>query len=70
MKPKTRHEAAATIQLAITNALERTHLYQSCINCENFVEQKELCLLANKRPPVRILVFGCEAWVERDSIPF
>lgn len=71
-KPKIRHEAKSIIQHLIASGIEREHnyLYQCCLNCENFVEKTELCLLANKRPPVRILTFGCEHWTERDAIPF
>lgn len=70
MKPKIRHEAKSSIQLSLENAFQNIYIYQCCLNCENFVEKTELCLLVNKRPPVRILTYGCEAWIERDTIPF
>ena len=72
MKPKIRHEAKASLTNIIQSAIEREHnfIYQSCLNCEHFKEQNELCLLVNKRPPARVIVLSCNAWMERDTIPF
>lgn len=72
MKPKLRNDAKASLTNIVTSAIEREHnfLYQCCLNCENFNEKLELCLLANKRPPVRVLTFGCEKWLDKDEIPF
>ncbi len=70
MKPKIRHETKSSIHLALENAFQNIYIYQCCLNCENFVEKSELCLLAKARPPVRILTYGCEQWAERDQIPF
>lgn len=69
---KLRPDAKAAIINIVTSAMERDHnyLYQSCINCENFVEKTEQCILAKARPPVRILVYGCEKWTDRDIIPY
>ena len=41
---------------------------KTCLNCDNFREKQELCVLVGKRPPARIIAFGCEAYV--DAIPF
>ena len=40
----------------------------SCLDCEHFRERKELCVLYNQRPPVRVLVNGCPSFSE--NIPF
>lgn len=72
MKPKLRPDARATIVNIITVAMERDHnyLYQSCINCENFNDKTEQCYLAKTRPPAKVIVYGCEKWIEKDTIPF
>lgn len=70
MKPKIRHEAKASLVNIVAMAFEREHnyLYQSCINCEYF--DKEKCILVNQTPPAKVIVFGCEKWLEKDEIPF
>lgn len=72
MKPRLRPDAKATIINTVTVSIEREHnfLYQSCLNCEHFKEKDEICLLVNKRPPVRVLVYSCEHWIDHDQIPY
>lgn len=69
--PKIRPEAKDILTNIIKSAIEREHnyLYQSCINCE-FFEKDETCFLVKKRPPAKVIVLGCERWMEKDSIPF
>ena len=43
-------------------------VFNSCITCNNFNEQTELCKLNNLRPPARIIAAGCECY--DDEIPF
>jgi hypothetical protein len=43
---------------------------QSCISCNNFQQSKEICMLANARPPAKIIAFGCERYSDIDDIPF
>lgn len=42
----------------------------SCLTCEHFDHQGELCKLTDprQRPPAKIIAFGCSAW-EAD-LPF
>ena len=40
---------------------------RSCLVCKNFNEEKELCKLYNQRPPVRIIVNGCEKFEDKDQ---
>ena len=76
MKPKLRKEAELDLRSAITGAIwaqfNRNDIYpfQSCINCVNFVEQTEKCTLAQQRPPARVIVFGCQCYVDNQEIPF
>lgn len=42
----------------------------SCLTCVHFREHDgELCALAYKRPPARVIAEGCPAY-EHDDIPF
>lgn len=67
---KLRHDATYDIRHALEEVLGKTdYIYAGCINCENFTETSELCKLANQRPPVRVLLFGCPKW-EFNGIPF
>lgn len=49
-------------------------LFQSCIVCEHFNSETEICAQFNIRPPARIIVFGCVKFEEGshfdDDIPF
>lgn len=49
----------------------------SCVNCDHWDENSEMCLLAysrkaaNCRPPARIIAFGCPEWLNiNDDVPF
>lgn len=50
----------------ITSILEE--VTRTCVNCCHFDETKELCRMANKRPPARVIAFGCEKY--EDEIPY
>lgn len=44
--------------------------FQSCINCKNFNEPDEICILYSKRPPAKVIVFGCSSYDDIGDIPF
>lgn len=52
----------------ILAVIDHSRTRPACITCINFDEPQELCNLAGKRPPARIIATGCEAWC--DDIPF
>lgn len=43
-------------------------LFQSCIVCEHFNNETEICAQFNVRPPARIIVFGCVKYTESSHI--
>lgn len=43
-------------------------VFRSCLNCENFDSQNEVCALAKARPPAKVIVYGCQKW--EACIPF
>ncbi len=59
----------AEVKLAVQDILEKDFPFQSCINCDHFTKD-ERCGLFNARPPAKIIVYGCEKWINKDAIPF
>ena len=55
-------DLSARVQCHLTTA------FRTCINCVEFDEPKELCKLANARPPARVIALGCDSYI--DTIPF
>lgn len=47
--------------------ITREDICQTCISCENWDHENELCLKVNKRPPAVIIANGCEYY---QDIPF
>jgi hypothetical protein len=49
--------------------LLNNYIIQGCTNCEHFrALDGEVCALAQQRPPVKVLVYGCKEWLP--DIPF
>lgn len=42
---------------------------KSCINCINFENESEVCILYDQRPPAKIIAKACERWVSI-KLPF
>ncbi|CAB4131786.1 hypothetical protein UFOVP131_57 [uncultured Caudovirales phage] len=57
---------AETLKPVIVATLENAT--KSCLTCDHFDQVRELCQLNNRRPPARIIAFGCECF--EDEIPF
>lgn len=57
-------EQRADLNQRIKDMIEAARLYHSCVSCQHFSEEKELCCLFNARPPARVIAFGCERWME------
>lgn len=76
MKPKFRKEAELDLRGAINAAIwaqfNRLDIFpfRSCINCTHFDHTKEICVLANQRPPAKVIVFGCRMHEDVKDIPF
>lgn len=61
-------EQLSAVKKEIIEKLDRVIFRQTCITCENFDHDTEICRLANQRPPAKIIVLGCDKWA--DDIPF
>lgn len=43
----------------------------SCVTCTYFSrDERELCLLCGKRPPARVIAFGCGSYSDELEVPF
>lgn len=58
---------ADIVQPSVVDAIMRAT--QCCLTCDHFRENpNELCGLYGKRPPARVIAFGCPAY--ENEIPF
>lgn len=64
--PEAAKEVADFLETYLLRALEEYS--KSCLSCENFNDEKELCNLNYQRPPARVIAFGCECF--EDKVPF
>ena len=64
------NEIAKVITETIINVLDKN--LRSCLNCNYFSVEKEMCWKYNQRPPAKVIAKGCDAWIEYDGsdIPF
>lgn len=75
-KPVLRTDAIFSLRHAISSAMaeaiETMDIpFQSCINCDFFNKEAEICKIVNRRPPAQVIVFGCKSWYNnKDEIPF
>jgi len=58
-----------TLGLAMEVQHVLRHRRKCCLTCVQFDQEREVCRLADQRPPVRVLVYGCASY-EWDEIPF
>lgn len=66
----TKNREALIKKLANEVALEwmKQGLYRTCLNCINWNDRTELCQKYKSRPPLKVIVTGCEE--HDDEIPF
>lgn len=52
--------------------MERSDIFASCLTCNHWERQAELCRKANPpaRPPAHVIVNACAAYQDYDQIPF
>ena len=61
-------ELAELAVAAFHEKLVDNYIIHSCINCEHFTANGDLCAKVAQRPPARVIVYGCEEWDMK--IPF
>lgn len=72
--PKLRLEEFYDLQSLVGKAVETIlkdkQAYQTCLVCERFNENTEICQLANARPPARVIAYGCPQFIDKEQPPF
>lgn len=53
-------EAHNQIAIDFQNKVINNCIWNCCLNCTNYDSRQELCRLYNQRPPVTIVVTGCD----------
>jgi len=49
---------------------KRSDIFRTCVTCEYWSHEKEICNLANARPPANVIADGCAKYKDFDEIPF
>lgn len=75
MKPQFRElsdiELNTSLTLLIRRILtDRSFPFKSCLSCKNFIEETEICKLANQRPPAKVICYGCPKYSDIEELPF
>lgn len=71
MTPKVRTITAIDVKLLLNRIFEQIdYPFQNCLNCLNFREKEEICILANQRPPAKVIVYGCPMYEDKEDVPF
>lgn len=76
IKPTLREGAKLELSASASNAVYRVledmqnYPFKTCLRCDNFDDEKELCKLVNMRPPANVIAFGCDKFTDDKWIPF
>ena len=70
LRPNARYEMIANMTNALSLVFTEAHIHINCLNCINFKVSEEICVLANLRPPAKVIAYGCPKWEDKDDIPF
>lgn len=63
-------EINSGLLVTLSDSMQRTEFYQSCLTCNHFDDKTEICGLNQKRPPAIIIANGCECYDDSGEIPF
>lgn len=64
----TRYNALDALARKLADSWYAANLFKSCINCDHWQDDKQLCGQFNALPPAKVIVVGCEK--HTDLIPF
>lgn len=52
-------------------AEEYLRLWRTCPGCRFFDDAREVCMIANQRPPAKVIALGCKMFDGKDDLtPF
>lgn len=67
--PEHKNATTQAWERAYRHSLFVTSTAHSCLNCEHWLDDGQICGLFKIRPPAEVIVFSCgESW--EDQIPF
>lgn len=55
--------------LQLAKKLHDMKLIATCVTCEHFNYELEMCKLCFQRPPAQVIAYGCPQWKDED-LPF
>ena len=64
----TRYNALDALARKLADSWYDANLFKSCINCDHWQDDKQLCGLYSMLPPAKVIVTGCDK--HTDLIPF
>jgi hypothetical protein len=64
LPPNEREEVANRIAESVGSKLSMTllRITPTCVLCQNFNGDREICRLNGQRPPASVIAFGCEMY--------
>jgi len=66
---KISEELSRDITLKLEVVLNK--VLTTCLNCKHWSnDANEYCILFNAKPPAKIIVFGCDNYMDIQEIPF
>lgn len=60
----------AAVTGAVTGVMHGEKPTPCCISCVSFRESDEVCLMYKRRPPARVIAYGCPAYTDNLDVPF
>lgn len=78
-KPKARRslmndcaeDFARAFKQGLREFVELQSVHETCLTCNWFSEQGEICAKFSARPPARVIAYGCDNYEnDADEIPF
>lgn len=72
LRPDTEIDLVSAIKLAVIREIEnqRFHPYRNCLTCMAFNEKDEICKTYARRPPARVIVFGCPSYDDMNLVQY
>jgi len=63
------HELKAALLIAIERFVAKEG-QRTCLTCILFRENGEMCIKHDRRPPARVIAYGCADYAHDDELPF
>lgn len=67
-KNDVRWTASECVGKALAIVMDDVGMFRTCVNCDHWQDDKQLCSMWNSLPPAKVIVVGCDK--HTDLIPF